>query len=79
MSSNDVEKAGGAESADSNPIDDLVSWAKSHGAYLNDDVEVYHSPEFGISLRVKPLLLHRQSPIHAAGSVEETTDRKSVV
>jgi hypothetical protein len=34
-------------------IRELISWAKSHGAYLNDDVEVYSSPDYGISLRVK--------------------------
>ncbi|ELR06524.1 hypothetical protein GMDG_02159 [Pseudogymnoascus destructans 20631-21] len=71
MSGNDAAKAGGVEPAGSNPIDDLVRWAKSHGAYLNDDVEVYHSPEFGISLRVKPLQQSRLST-PAAGSAEET-------
>ncbi|OBT65513.1 hypothetical protein VE03_05006 [Pseudogymnoascus sp. 23342-1-I1] len=69
MSGNDVN-TGGVESADLNAVDELVAWAKSHGAYLNDDVEVYHSPEFGISLRVKPLQ-QKNLPIPAAGSGEE--------
>lgn len=72
MSGNDVKKTGGAESADLNAVEELVAWAKSHGAYLNDDVEVYHSPEFGISLRVKPLL-QKKLPISIAGGAEDAT------
>ncbi|OBT86982.1 hypothetical protein VE02_04572 [Pseudogymnoascus sp. 03VT05] len=73
MSGNETEKAGGVEPAGSNPIDDLVRWANSHGAYLNDDVEVYHSPEFGISLRVKPLQ-QKNIPSVPAATVESSDE-----
>ena len=34
-------------------IKDLLAWGEKNGAKLNPNVEVYVSPTFGVSLRVK--------------------------
>ncbi len=34
-------------------IDDLLSWSASNGATLHSQAEIYNSPTFGVSLRVK--------------------------
>lgn len=49
-------------------VNGLMHWAKARGAYLNSHVEVYCSPEYGVSLRVKNSSSPRQCPTHHAGN-----------
>src|SRR5271168_2550700 len=35
-------------------MDKLITWARDHGAYLHEQVEVYDDPKYGIALRVRP-------------------------
>ena len=43
-------------------FENLISWARHHGAYIHEQVEVYDDPQYGVSLRVRS----SQQSVHLA-------------
>lgn len=61
------------------PIDNLISWARGHGACIHEQVEAYDDPKYGIALRVRSAQGsgHLGSNVHGSSPEKRSLPPKS--